>query len=230
MLWGAILNHSWKILTLTAASVFATACADGPAPKPAAAPAALDLREGRKLVGTENDVRVDAEVLADHVVAGMPITIRYTLTNGRPNPIAIADIVAVTTYDSESRVLTVNVGSEVPGQQMLPRLIQLNSGEKREFTIGASTNFPASGGTRGPVAPPHELRLKVNFLGNVQPFSMLVNMAERALVDPKLADELFAKWIEGTESVITNSLPVHWAPRPDDPASADSPRVPRRRG
>jgi hypothetical protein len=222
-------NHFWKIVTWTSASIVAAACAGGSAPKPATAPAAVDLREGRKLVGTENDVRVDAEVLADHVVAGMPIAIHYTLTNGRPSPIAVADIVAVTTYDPDTRVLTVNVGSEVPGQQMLPRLIQLNPGEKREFTVGATTNFPAGGGTRGPVAPPHEVRLKINFLGNVQPFSMLVNIPEKAVVDPKLADELFAKWIEGTESVITNSLPVHWAPRPEDPNSADAP-LRRRRG
>jgi hypothetical protein len=224
------LNHFWKILTFTAASIVAAACAGGAGPKPAAAPEPVDLREGRKLVGTENDVRVDAEVMADHVVAGMPITIRYTLTNGRPNPIAVADIVAVTSYDPETRVLTVNVGSEVPGQQMLPRLIQLNSGERRDFTVGATTNFPASRTTRGQAGPPHELRLKVNFLGNVQPFSMLVNIPEKAVVDPKLADELFAKWIEGTESIITNSLPVHWAPRPDDPNSADAPPARRRRG
>jgi hypothetical protein len=222
---GAILNHFLKSLTLTGVSILAVACAGGA--KPAAGPP-LDLREGRKLVGTENGVRVDAEVLADHVVAGTAITIRYTLTNGRPGPIAVADMVAVTTYDPDTRVLTVNVGSEVPGQQTLPRLIQLSSGEKRDFTIGASTNFPA-GGTRG-AAVPHELRLKVNFLGNVQPFSMLVNIPEKVVVDPKLADELFAKWIEGTESVITNSLPVHWAPRGDDPTATDSPRAPRRRG
>lgn len=222
--------NSWKILTLISASIIAASCAGGGTGKPVSVGPPLDLREGRKLVGTENDVRVDAEVLADHVVAGTPITIRYTLTNSRPNPIAVADIVAVTTYDPESRILTVNIGSEVPGQQMLPRLIQLNSGEKRDFTIGASTSLPTGNGTRASVAAPKELRLKVNFLGNVQPFSMLVNMPEKALVDPKLADELFPKWIEGTESVITNSLPVHWAPRPSDPASADSPRVPRRRG
>jgi hypothetical protein len=220
-------NRSWKILTLLPASILAMACAGGSAPKPAVAQPP-ELREGRELVGTENDVRVDAEVLVDRVVVGSPITIRYSLTNGRPNPIAVADIVAVTTYDSDSRMLTVNVGSEVPGQQMLPRLIQLDSGQKRDFTIGASTNFP-SGNGGGVVGPPRELRLKVNFLGNVQPFSMLVNMPEKALVDPKLADELFPKWIEGTESVITNSLPVHWAPRGDDPSAADAPRG-RRRG
>ena len=70
----------------------------------------------------------------------------------------------------------------------------------------------------------------MNFLGNVKPFSMLVNMQEKALVDPRLADELFARWIEGTESVTTNSLPVHWAPRGEDPNAADAPRLPRRRG
>jgi hypothetical protein len=220
------LNRILKSLTLAAVSIVAVACAGGAA-KPAPGPP-LDLREGRKLVGTENGVRVDAEVLADHVVAGTAITIRYTLTNGRPNPIAVADIMAVTTYDPETRILTVNIGSEVPGQQTLPRLIQLSSGETRDFTIGANTSFPA-GGARG-AAIPHELRLKLNFLGNVQPFAMLVNIPEKAVVDPKLADELFPKWIEGTESVITNSLPVHWAPRADDPASADSPRLPRRRG
>ena len=39
---------------------------------------------------------------------------------------------------------------------------------------------------------------------------MLVAIPERAVHDPQLAARLFAKWVEGNETVFTNALPMRW--------------------
>ena len=68
--------------------------------------------------------------------------------------------------------------------------------------------MPASAGPF--VAYPQLLRLKVNFLGNVKPFEKLIDIPERAIADAKLADSMFATWIENNEAVVTNAIPIRW--------------------
>jgi hypothetical protein len=63
----------------------------------------------------------------------------------------------------------------------------------------------AQSGTR-----PRYIRIKLNFLGEVAPFARLVDIPERAVHDPKLAGEMFPKWVEANETIITNSVPVRF--------------------
>jgi hypothetical protein len=195
---------------------------------------AVDMNEPRRVVGTESAVRVDAEITGDEVSNGGRVPITYEITNQRTVPIAVADLVPETTYDSETRTITVTIGSEVPGELFLPRLIRIDPGEKKTFSALARIAFvlpprPIDGSTLPPSA---DLRLKINFLGNTEGFQELIAMGEKekALNDPKLAEELFPVWLERNEVVYTNSVPMRWTGRRDSTTAPSRARPVRHRG
>jgi hypothetical protein len=195
---------------------------------------AVDMAEPRRIVGTENAVRVDAQVSADHVAPGAQIPITYEITNQRETAIAVAELIPETTYDADSRMFTVSIGSEVPGNTMLPRLILIGPGEKKSFSVLARLLFVAPPRTADPLArsAPAGFRLKLNFLSDTEPFRQLIGISEVAVSDAKLADELFPLWLERNEVVYTNAIPMRWMARArsefgDGPERA---RIPRRRG
>lgn len=191
-------------LALVLLTVVAASCASSTPPS---------LLEARKIVGTENDVRVDAEIFGEFLSSSVSIPVKYAVTNNRQAAIAIADLVPETSWDSDTRTVTMTIGSEVPGAAMLPRLIAIAPGEKKTFSATARVNVLIAEGSLTK-QPPNAIRLKVNFLGDTAPFAELVNMSEKGLYDPKLADELFPKWLERNESVYTNTLPMHWTVQP----------------
>lgn len=194
---------------------------------------AVDMTEPRRIVGTENSVRVDAQISADHVTPGARIPITYEITNQRETAIAIAELIPDTTYDADSRMFTVSIGSEVPGNTMLPRLIVIAPGEKKTFSALARLLYVAPPRTVDPIIrdAPAGFRLKLNFLGDTEPFQELIGIKEVAVADTKLADELFPLWLERNEVVYTNAIPMRWTPRSRGEAGgASEPRgAPRRR-
>jgi hypothetical protein len=195
---------------------------------------AVDMAEPRRIVGTENSVRVDAQVSADHVSPGAHIPITYEITNQRPTAIAIAELIPDTSYDPETRMFTVSIGSEVPGNTMLPRLILIEPGEKKTFTALARLQYVAPPRSVDPrvLAAPAAFRLKLNFLGDTEPFRELIGIKEVGVADAKLADELFPLWLERNEVVYTNAIPMRWSVRPrGEIGDAPERRAPiRRRG
>lgn len=172
----------------------------------------IDPDEPRRVVGTENDVRIDAEVFGDKITGAASVPVRYEITNQRATPIAVADMVTASSYDEETRTVTVDIGSEVPGNELLPRLITIAPGEKKSFSTTARVRMRLPIGGRGSVASfPAALRIKLNFLGgDLTPFGRLLTITEKAISDRALADALFSTWVEMNEVVYTNSIPMRW--------------------
>lgn len=191
----------------------------------------VDMAEPRRIVGTENLVRVDAQVSADHVAPGAHIPITYEITNQRETAIAVAELVPETTFDADTRMFTVSIGSEVPGNTLLPRLIVIEPGEKKSFTALARLLYVAPVRSADPVirSAPAGFRLKLNFLGDTEPFRELIGIKEVAVADSKRADELFPLWLERNEVVYTNAIPMRWSVRSRELGDGPERRAPSRR-
>lgn len=182
-----------------------------------------DVDESARLVGRENDVRIDALIRNVNIGAGSNVSLTYDVENLRPEPIAIADILPEVTYDDETGVITVLLGSEVPGNQFLPRLELIRSGETRSYSTGVSLNVRSLTRTA-----PRSVRIRLTYLEDVEPFEALVNMTQKALHDPELADAMFLPWVESVRFVDTNNVPLSSGGRfQNAPAGADA-RSPRR--
>lgn len=206
-----------------------------PAPRPSvAAPAASssqNLAKERSIIGSESGVRVEARVRGDELKEASNVNVTYDVINERATPVAIADIAPMSTYDPEQRVVTLEIGSEVPGQEFLPRLLIIPPGGKKTFSAAAHMAIVRPTDAQYYRAP-NALRVKVNFLGDTKPFEKLIGIPERAVADPQLANELFPQWVERNEIVITNTLPMHWSVAGRDggqPGAEWAPPVPIRR-
>jgi hypothetical protein len=190
----------------------------------------VDMNEPRRVVGTENAVRVDAQVYGDTLTTSSTVPVKYEITNQRETAIAFADLTPDVTYDPETQIVTVGLGSEVPGNEMVPRLIRIAPGQKKSFSTVARVQLrPNAAASMAPTARfPRALRLKVSFLGDTEPFRELIDIPERAVHDPGLADSLFTAWLERNETVYTNAVPMRWSFTAEpDPSAA---RGRRRRG
>jgi hypothetical protein len=180
----------------------------------------VDMKEPRRVVGTENDVRIDAEVYGDTLTPSTNIPIKYDITNNRSTTILVADLLLQATYDPDTLTVTVDIGSEIPGEQFLPRLISIPSGGKKSFNGSAHVAIMQNPNSTPFVPRPNALKIRVNFLGDPKPFAKLIDIPEKSVHDPALATALFSKWVEQNETVVTNTLPMRWRSSlaTDDPA------------
>ena len=80
----------------------------------AASAAAIDMDDPRRVVGKENNVRVDAQLIQDTVSPGTPIGIVYQVQNQTSAPIALAANVASASFDSDTGTITFSIGAEIP--------------------------------------------------------------------------------------------------------------------
>ena len=144
----------------------------------------------------------------------------------------MAELIPETTYDHDSRMFTVSIGSEVPGNAMLPRLVVIAPGEKKAFSAMARVIYVLPPRTVDPIVAtaPASFRLKLNFLSDTEPFRELIGIKEVAVNDPKLADALFPLWLERNEVVYTNAIPMRWGSQTRDFQNGADRKGPRRRG
>lgn len=175
----------------------------------ACASSGVDLDEPRRVLGREADVRVDAQIFNERIGPGSGIRMTWEIENMRGDAIAVADLVPAISYDATERTFVIHLGSEVPGNELLPRLILIAPGERKTFTGSVKVNLHLP--RPGPLTSyPRFLKVRVNFLSDTGPFAELIAIPESSVYDPDLADRLFPQWIEANETVATNAIPIQW--------------------
>jgi hypothetical protein len=181
----------------------------------ACASQSVNMSEPRRLVATESDVRLDAELRGDTLGPAVRIPVSYDITNNRQTPIAIAELIPEATYDADTQTVVISLGAEVPGQEMLPRLALIAPGQKKNFSAVAAVNLNAFGAAYNPFTHyPRAVRIRLDFLGETKPFEKLVGIPERVVHDAALAAELFPTWVEHNETLVTSALPMRWQGEP----------------
>lgn len=186
--------------------------------------AGVDMKDPRRALGREDDIRVDAQVLQETLSPGTPISVTYQVENLTSEPIAIADKVADTTFDADSQTITLSIGAEIPEGPAMPHLTTIPPGQTRAFRIGASPQILAAD-ARSPWAHvPRFVQIVVNVLRDLKPFANLIAQQAKSATAPPLPNGLFDTWVASVSSVELNALPVRWSNERKGMVSADAAR------
>jgi hypothetical protein len=188
----------------------------------AGAAGSIDMNDPRRVVGRENDIRVDALLIQDTVSPGSTLGLRYQIQNLTTTSIAIADRVAVASYDRESATIILSVGSEIPPSERMPRLEVIGPGQTRVFSAGATPQLMTAGLKGRRDAAPRFVQVNVSLLRDLVPFDQLI-AAQDQRGGQQFPEELFDEWFESQDTIRLNAIPVHFAPgRPNGDASSST--------
>lgn len=181
----------------------------------------VDMTDPRRALGREDDVRVDAQLIEETVSSGSPVGVMYQIQNLTSQPIAVADKLCDITYDSDSRTITLTVGSEVPNGGQMPHLTVIGPGEKKTLTTGAVLHVTAPS-VRSPfVSVPQQVEIHVNFLRDVTPFHVLIEEQGKSAAGAMLTDQQFDQWLQSNDTILLNAIPVRFNAVPrSSPADA----------
>ena len=172
--------------------------------------AKIDMRDPRRAVGREDDVRVDAELAQDSVSTHSKIGVVYQIQNLTQVPIALADKISDSTYDSDTQTITISFGAEVPDGATMPHLVVIAPGEAKTFRGCGSLNIPTPN-IRSPWTPlPRFVQVKVTVLRDLEPFAALIEQQNKTAAAPPLNDEGFDRWVNSVQSVFLNLIPVRF--------------------
>ena len=172
----------------------------------------IDMNDPRRVVGRENDVRVDAQLLHDTVSPGSPVGVVYQVQNFTSEPIAIAGKLATASYDKDSATITLSVGAEIPPDGRMPHMEIIAPGEKRILNVGATPSLTVDATHPRFGAAPRYVQVKVSFLRDVQPFATVIDQ-QNARGGAQFPDELFDRWFEAQDTIFLNVVPVRFSPR-----------------
>jgi hypothetical protein len=174
--------------------------------------AGVDMKDPRRALGREDDIRVDAQMLQETLSPGSPISVTYQVENLTSEPIAIADKVADATFDADSQTITVSIGAEIPAGAAMPHLTTIAPGQTRAFRIGASPQILTGDAGKSPWAHvPRFVQIVVNVLRDLKPFANLIAQQAKSAAAPPLPNALFDTWVASVSSVELNALPVRWS-------------------
>jgi hypothetical protein len=173
--------------------------------------AGVDLKDPRRALGREGDIRVDAQILQETLSPGSPISVTYQVENLTTAPIAIADKVAAASFDADSQTITVTIGAEIPEGTAMPHLTTIAPGQTRVFRIGASAQVLVAGGASRWTHVPRFVQITVNVLRDLNPFAKLIEQQAQSAAAPPLPNNLFDTWVASISSVELNVLPVRWS-------------------
>ena len=171
----------------------------------ATAEVAIDMNDPRRVVGREDNVRIDAQLLHDTVSPGAPIAVTDQVQNLTDAPVAVATKVMSASYDMESRTITLAVGAEVPVDGNMPQIVVIAPGEKKVFRAGATPTYNAGAMRAGGNLPAY-VQVKVSILRDVTPFAATPS-------GRRLTDAQFDEWLEANDTIFLNTVPVSFSPR-----------------
>jgi hypothetical protein len=197
----------------------------------AATAATIDMNDPRRVVGRENDVRVDAQLQSETIAPGAPISVAYQIQNLTAVPIAVADKVITSTYDADTQTVVLSIGAEVPPDGRMPHVAVIAPGDTKFLRIGVTPSF-SSAMVRISGAPRY-VQLKVSVLRDLTPFATLIAQqsdvvqaksgknakANRGIV---LSDGQFEQWFESNDTILLNTVTVRFSPRSTNLFSADA--------
>lgn len=171
----------------------------------ATAEAVIDMDDPRRVVGREDNVRIDAQLLHDTVSPGSPIGVTYQIQNLTDAPVAVATKVMSASYDMDSRTITLAVGAEVPVDGNMPQIVVIAPGEKKVFRAGATPTYNAAAMRAGGSLPAY-VQVKVSILRDVAPFATTPS-------GRRLTDAQFDEWFGANDTIFLNTVPVSFSPR-----------------
>ena len=197
------MNFSGNVSVALAATLLAAACASTPQPVSTRA-ADPSVDKSLRVLGRENDVRIEARVTTNELRQSGLVAITYDIENLRSEPIVFAALEPTVDYETSSRTLTVGLGSEIPREDALPRLVRIEPGERKSFRTGTRIAVPLGAMAR---SGPRYLQVRVSYLDGAAPFEPL--MAGGTL--PRDGEDgLFRSWVDHLAAIVTNALPIRW--------------------
>ena len=198
------MSVSEKFCVALAATFLAATCGSSQG-SIATSPTDASVDKSLRVLGRDNDVRIEAQVLTNEVRQAGTVSIAYEIENFRSEPIAFIPAQATVDYEPGSRTLTVGLGSEIPAADVLPRLIRIAPGERKTFTTGAHIAVPGGSTTR---TGPRFLQVRLSYLDGAEAFEPLIASGGAAAEDQ---EGLFRSWLDHIAAVVTNALPIRWA-------------------
>lgn len=164
----------------------------------AGVPAGVDFENHYRFAGTRQGVRVDAQIVGS--AAQLPFRLVYEVENQRTEEIAIVPDASLTSYDHQSRTITVRLGAEIPeSEEML--VARIRPGERRRFSVAATP-----GSARGLHRTARFIQVQLTYLREVESFQPLT--AEGDLEVVRVGDAVVPRWLEQNERLVTNALPL----------------------
>ena len=180
-----------------------------------AAAGSIDMDDPRRVVGREDDVRIDARLVQDTVAPGAPIGVTYQIQNLSNAPVAVADRIATASYDPETQTITLSIGAEVPDDGKMPHVVTIQPGETKLLQAGATPALSGAAVRTSFGMTPRFVQVKVSILRDLGPFLALIE--QQAKPQPKggvvLSDAQFEQWFASNDTIFLNTVPVRFSPR-----------------
>lgn len=184
----------------------------------------VDMKDPRRALAREDNIRIDAQLLQDTLRSNGPISVTYEVENLSNAPVAIADRVADVDFNSDDRSLTLTIGAEALTTKTLPHLVVVAPGEKKTFRSGGTVHGVLNG--HGPFAVvPRTVLICVNVLRDVSAFREAIQAQQHPNAVVAVTSDMFDHWIDSNDSIALNALPVRWSSQPgsEGVTSADQP-------
>jgi len=175
----------------------------------------IDMKDPRRALAREDNIKIDAQLLQDTLQPNGPILVTYQVENLSNSAIAIADRVSDVDFNPDDVTLTVTIGAEALTAKTLPHLVVIAPGEKKTLLAGGTVHGVLN--AHGPFAVvPHTVLIRVNVLRDVAPFRQAIEAQQQPNAMVAVTSDMFDRWIDSNDSIELNALPVRWSAEPSD--------------